>query len=125
MRPHDVEAALVYYLSGKTSVRVSTDVPRPKETRLIRVRRTGGSPDPPIPLDPAIVLVEVWAAKDTEAFDLAVQVWEWLVDAAGGWVAPGVWCYDGNPSGPVHYPDPESKSARVQFTAVMNMSMED
>ena len=126
MRPHDVEAVLCGYLRARLGgVHVSTDVPAHRPPRHVRVQRTGGSPEPPVPLDPAVVLVEAWATTRADAFDLAALAYDVLVDAAPAEFAPGVWCYHADPSAPVHYPDPDSRAARAQFVAVMHFSMED
>ena len=128
MKPHDVEAAVCSYLRARLGgVKVATDVPNPRPAVHVRVTRTGGSPSPPIPLDPAVVLVEAWAPRRADAFDLAAEAYDVLTDAPGDWLDKpgGAWCYDADPSGPVHYPDPDSKSARAQFVAVIHVSMED
>lgn len=126
----DVEAAVVEGLSALLlpfGTVVATEIPRTAQgsvrfpERMVRVTRTGGTIMSPAHDRPTI-LVECWAARSTDAWQLAAvcraEMLGWddrlaLADAQG---RGGVWLtHRAEGSGPVNYPDPGTAHARYQF----------
>lgn len=118
MRPRDVEGELVALLNAAIDVPVATRVPNPRPVAHVRVRRIGGTGRNLVQETP-MVLVECWAADSVAAFDLAGDCYA-VVDAA--LCGPG-----SRPSSPVNLPDPETESARYQFTVlpIVNLRSSD
>ena len=66
----DIVALLVAYLDPLTTVRVASDVPNPRLTELIQVRRVGGTQLRPVRDKPRVDFI-VWAATSPRANEIA------------------------------------------------------
>lgn len=69
----NVEAAIVRYLSARLGVPVSTNVPDPRPASFVTVERTGGDASYGV-IDRPQVTLDMWAATDYEASELAYEV---------------------------------------------------
>lgn len=66
----DIVALLVTYLDSLTTVRVASDVPNPRPTELVQVRRVGGTQLRPVRDKPRVDFT-VWAATYPRANEIA------------------------------------------------------
>ena len=118
----DVEAAVIAALRPVVpgGAVVATEVPRAASgdlrfpARMVRVTRTGGVLFSPAH-DRPTVLVECWAERSTDAWELVAACRQ----AMCGWddeATPRAWLtHLSEASGPVNYPDPRTAHARYQF----------
>jgi hypothetical protein len=126
----DLVKAVIPYLSAQLTALgepapVSSRVPNPRPTRLVKVQQTGGSRANILVARPSL-LVECWDGDDAKAFRLASVCAAILEAATRGDqpIAAGVWI-GGTPedfSVPVLFPDPLTNSPRFQFTATPTLT---
>lgn len=98
---------------------VYSDVPNPRPTEFVTVKRVGG-PRRNLVADGAQLVIDAWAGDDVAAHDIA-QIARSYLNAMYGEVVGGVQVYRVDElSGPGSKPDPESGQARYSFqTTVM------
>lgn len=112
-----VEALTVSRLAGVLAVPTSTQVPSPRPTRFVTVSLAGTSVRD-IGVRDATVIVECWAASDSEASDLA----DFAVTALTGWETLTTWVPEGAEGwagGPYAYPDGVAGQSRYQMTVIV------
>ena len=96
-------------------VPVATQVPGTRPARFIRVVTTGGSEIADYALAQPTALIECWAAKTTDAYELAANAWIALRATEGVEIGPGLWVQEARVTLPVDFPDTHSGSPRWQF----------
>jgi hypothetical protein len=113
MRLPDVEALAVAFLKTVVApVKVATKVPSTRPASCVRVYRTGGSAVNRI-LEEAQITVDAWAATEVEAFELASDCREALLNKASQ--MPLV--RGASEVGGLHFnPDPGTNTPRYRFT---------
>ena len=119
----DVEAMVVSGLNAaltarSDTARVSTRIPNPRPSRLVRVRRRGG-PLSSVVVDVPLLLIECWDEDEVDAGDLARLVNGLIVALPGSVdaIASAEIL-----SGPSNDPDPDSTSPRYTSTAQLWVS---
>lgn len=117
----DAEAVLVTYLKTKIAgVSISTKIPDPRPTKLIKVTRVGGS-KLRLNADSPMLAFECWGSTSVEASALCRQARAY-VDAMAGETVNGVWVFKVREvGGPVYFPDPDTALPRYQFSVAIDM----
>lgn len=117
----DAEALVITYLKTKIAgVYVSTKIPDPRPTKLIKVTRVGGS-KLRLNADSPLLVFECWGSNSVEASDLCRQARAY-VDAMAGDTVSGVWVFRVREvGGPAYFPDPDTNSPRYQFSVAIDM----
>ena len=112
----DVIKALASLLRTALAVPVGTNVPNPRPTAFVLLRRVGGQRRSLV-VDQPTVAVEAWHANEVAATALA-QLARAHIHAAVGTSLPAVGTvYRVDEfAGPASLPDPDSDQARVTFT---------
>lgn len=111
----DATLTAITVIDAATAVPVRGNVPNPRPTSFVTVRRTGG-PRQNLVMDEATLAVECWAATDQAAHDLA-QVARTALHAAQGTRTGGVTIGRVvEVSGPGLLPDPVSDHSRYTQT---------
>lgn len=103
----NVEAVIITYLNGVLTPPVSSEVPAPRPTLFVRVVEVPFEGIRQVALYRALLSLEFWGAKKTEAKDLALTALAHL-SAAEGFVA--------DPGSPGYLPDPVSGTPRYVAT---------
>lgn len=113
--PTDAVIALLPYLRTKLAdgTTVAASIPSPRPTRLVALRRAGGTSTTHNIFDRPRIDAQVWAATEFEAMALAARVRAYLL-AAPGRVAGILAATDF--LGPTPIPDPDSGQPRVLLT---------
>jgi hypothetical protein len=110
----DVERVLVQGLTGKVAATVRADVPNPRVLPFVLVRRTGGVAVSEV-IDNALVTVEAWAVKRTDAAALA-QATRTQIHALQGVTVDGTLVGRvRDVGGPGRLPDPDTDDERYTF----------
>lgn len=106
----NVEAAIVGYLAERLRVPVSTNVPDPRPASFVTVERTGGEASYGV-IDRPQVTLDMWAATDYEASELAYEVDGLLhgITAVRGF-------FSASRNSMYHSPDLESGTPRYRAT---------
>lgn len=109
---------MVAFLKGVLSgTKVSTVVPNPRPSRLVKVTRTGGGRRT-VAHDDAMVTVECWDTESSDAAALADLVRAHLTNFD---TVQGFMPRDGEVSGPQFFPDPLTTSPRYQLTVIVRL----
>lgn len=111
--PDVVVSLLAYVKASNPGVTVAASVPNPRPAgTLVTLRRAGGVESSPVTDDPRVD-VQVWAASEFAAFDLAKTIRAQLMGAPGR--VAGIQRAS-TFTGPTPIPDPDSSQPRVLFT---------
>lgn len=110
----DAVLLAIDYLSDELGedVAVRSEVPKPRPSPLVVVRRTGGTSDPYV-MDRPHVDCQVWHADESQAYTLAAQVRALLLGAVGA--VEGV-RHTSDFAGPLAIPDDETGTPRILLT---------
>jgi hypothetical protein len=112
----DAEALAITWLTGKIDTVVTyTKVPDPRPDELIKVTTTGGH-RLDLAYREAQLTFECWAEDNVRASEIARAAHAHMHAAAGETVDGAYVRKVVGIGGPVNFPDPESTSARYQFT---------
>lgn len=115
----DIEALLVRYLPSLVGVPVVTKVPAHRPASFVRVKRVGGSRRDRI-TDQPLVVVEAWAATETDAALLGASA-QAYVYALEQTAVDGDYVRAVREAGGLQsFPDPVSETPRYQFTAQLD-----
>lgn len=116
----DVEALVVTWLKSKIAgVSVSTKIPDPRPTKLIKVTRLGGSKKR-LNADSPMVVFECWGSTSVEASTLCQQARAY-VNAMEGETINGTWIFKVREAGgPAFFPDPNTTLPRYQFSVTID-----
>ena len=117
----DIEAMLRTYLEDVLDVPVSTQVPNPRPSEFVRIRRTGGSRVRRT-TDQSMLTVECWSTSSVDASNLARLV-RAHVNATPGRVPEVKRAQEF--SGPAYLPDPDSQQARYTWTVSLDVHGSD
>lgn len=111
----DIVALLIAYLDPLTTVRVASDVPNPRPTELIQVRRVGGGQLRPVRDKPRVDFT-VWAATSPRANEIADLVRHAVHQLAGTMLLGPVVYRVEEVLGPRQLDDPLTGTPRVLQT---------
>jgi hypothetical protein len=116
----DTEAAARTWLNPRlTPVKVSTEVPSPRQPELVKVSLTGGS-DPNVVSEWTQLTFECWAVNSVRASEICRSL-KANLKAMAGETVNGVFVRKVRTVGnPVSFPDPETNLPRYQYTAELN-----
>lgn len=121
--PLDVVSKVVGWLRS-LEYNVSTDVPDPRVSGMIRVSRVGGEPIKDGVRDQPVLLVEVWGSNEEVSFDLAQRLFGVFMYAGTHQKPDGIGVTRVKPSPPVTHKDYDaSQLYRHQFTVEMTTQM--
>lgn len=120
----DAEAMAIGLLKAALpGVRVSTSLPNPRVSKMVRVSRIGG-PRLSILMDKAQLLLECYATSSVDAHRLACDAHEVIYAARNSTVIGSARIKATDPTGPVNFPDPDAPDMeRYQFTASLNVRL--
>ena len=123
MKPVDVEGLLVGVLRPVVAPsKVATKLPNPRPAQFVRVTRAGGARRN-VAQSGSRVIVECWAASETDAWALCVAAYDALDDLD---VDPGELPFMSvDLSDPVNYPDTATGSPRYQFIATIITNLKE
>lgn len=122
MKPVNVEAVLVKFLGAALGKPVATKVPTTRPAQFVRVTRAGGARRN-VAQSGSRVIVECWAASETDAWALCVAAYDALDDLD---VDPGELPFMSvDLSDPVNYPDTATGSPRYQFIATIITNLKE
>lgn len=111
----DATKLLIDYLNAELGIPVHHEIPKPRPTAFLTVRRVGGVRQTLVSDNPMVVF-EAWSNSHEDAHSIA-QAARALVHAARGQVLDGVAVYGiVEISGPADLPDPLSNQPRFTFT---------
>lgn len=120
----DIEGVIITHLqSVLESTHVSTKVPVPRPTRMVKVTRVGGNKIR-LNAESAMVTFQCWEADSVKASELA-RLARAYIHALDGETVNGVWIYRViDVGGPAFVPDPETDTPRYQFTVSLDLKGE-
>lgn len=125
LAPVDVEAAAIALLGGALTADVSTEVPNPRpDGPYVRVTSLGGTVRNMVQLD-ARLLIECWDSDETSALNLARMAWALLFAATDTYLDGEVYATRISSTGPVNFPDPDTKSPRYQFISTITTTLNE
>lgn len=118
--PPDAEAEIAGHLAARLGAlgdmaAVSTHIPNPAPTRIVRVIRAGGGKIDVI-TDAPLIILECCDDDEVAAADLARKVRAIMFQSAPGYVR-NVWCSRIHEAGAVFEPDLETLKPRYVITA--------
>lgn len=116
----DAEAVAITYLKSKIAgVSISTKIPDPRPTKLIKVTRVGGT-KLRLNADSPMLVFECWGSTSIEASELCRQARAY-VNAMAGETINGVWVFKVREvGGPAFFPDPSTTLPRYQFSVAID-----